>query len=450
VDTQNWSLINQLLSYNRGGYESTVALASVSKAHRAAYIEHPCTKSFGTRVSSGGQIVFKRLLESAKSTVPVRIEPRDLFNMIDDMDNKWSKSCLNTIRIDEVYGAVPRGGGPPVVMKDVVDQLIDRTSLVGSISKITLFASPEWLAWVEHEQAQRSIIIDLDSPTQAAAPNPPQMPTNTEDHAPELSVESLHALLAVPLLQSVRLVGFKLPSVTKVTLDGKVNQVAIEHSPGASEGVTVTYKGGTRSPLPTLMMRGCHTSTLDLHPPLMHIQKYAHANCPNLEVVKLPNTLRSIGMRAFLDCSLLIQLDASVTSIVKISEAAFSRCYSLASIRFPASLKTIEKYAFFKCTSLTELTFPTLLNEIGYMAFAHCDRLRLLRFNPADILNVNKLAFSQSPKRNPVNNVPDDGGGHMEVHVKLVYPQGGWNEPRFNFSPDGDDPIRVTTTESRA
>jgi hypothetical protein len=67
----------------------------------------------------------------------------------------------------------------------------------------------------------------------------------------------------------------------------------------------------------------------------------------NITSVTLPNTLTTIG------------------------ERAFYRCYALNSITLPDSLTTIGKRAFYRCNALNSITIPSLVTTIGENAFGN-------------------------------------------------------------------------------
>jgi len=68
--------------------------------------------------------------------------------------------------------------------------------------------------------------------------------------------------------------------------------------------------------------------------------------------VKLPNSLKSIGI------------------------SAFNRCYGLTSITLPDSLSSIGQNAFYNCWSLQHAKLPAQLSSLGYSAFNGCTMLQ--------------------------------------------------------------------------
>ena len=83
-----------------------------------------------------------------------------------------------------------------------------------------------------------------------------------------------------------------------------------------------------------------------------------------LKSVVLPDTVTSIGFRAFYGCEVLenIRLPKNLKTI---GEAAFYSCRALKSIELPDGLISIEKTAFCGCSSLEDIRFPDSLRHIG-------------------------------------------------------------------------------------
>ena len=93
----------------------------------------------------------------------------------------------------------------------------------------------------------------------------------------------------------------------------------------------------------------------------------------NTEITNLiiPNSVTSIGNRAFYDCSGLtsVTIPNSVTSI---GQSAFSGCSGLTSVTIGNSVTSIGSSAFSYCSGLTSVTIPNSVTSIGEGTFQYC------------------------------------------------------------------------------
>jgi hypothetical protein len=90
--------------------------------------------------------------------------------------------------------------------------------------------------------------------------------------------------------------------------------------------------------------------------------------------ITLPDTLTSMGNRAFYGCSGL----SSVTigeGVTTIGYGAFYGCTSLSSVTIPEGVTSMGDYAFSDCTNLSSVTIPEGVTTIGYGAFYGCTSL---------------------------------------------------------------------------
>jgi hypothetical protein len=85
----------------------------------------------------------------------------------------------------------------------------------------------------------------------------------------------------------------------------------------------------------------------------------------------IPNSVISIGDDAFDDCTRLTNLTIP-NSVTSIGGWAFSLCTNLTSARIGNSVVSIGDWAFNYCTNLTNLTIPNSVASIGEWAFAYC------------------------------------------------------------------------------
>ena len=99
----------------------------------------------------------------------------------------------------------------------------------------------------------------------------------------------------------------------------------------------------------------------------------------NLESVALPESLTTLGIRAFGGCQSLktIKIPSGVTTI---PDRCFYRCSSLESVIIPEGVTTLGLYAFSNCRFKT-LTLPSTITKIDDGVFSHNNNLRTITCN---------------------------------------------------------------------
>lgn len=134
------------------------------------------------------------------------------------------------------------------------------------------------------------------------------------------------------------------------------------------------------------------------------IEQYGYTFCfDRLEFVRLPNTVASIGDKAFLgagamtecqipygcqsigasaftNCTSLMFIDIPDT-VTSIGSSAFSNCLNFRYCSLSSGLTAIPSYCFQNCDGLETIEIPSGVTEIGEYAFNACDGLRYITIN---------------------------------------------------------------------
>ena len=93
--------------------------------------------------------------------------------------------------------------------------------------------------------------------------------------------------------------------------------------------------------------------------------------------VVIPDTVRHIGSKAFLECKKLDEIKMS-RNVKFIGSAAFKNCNLLKSIELPEGILQIGNEAFCGCKNLHEIIIPSTVAQIGKNAFDDCDGIKIL------------------------------------------------------------------------
>ena len=156
---------------------------------------------------------------------------------------------------------------------------------------------------------------------------------------------------------------------------------------------------------------GCKNTTIPNS--VTSIGDRAFASCSGLTSVTIPNSVTSIGGYAFSGCSgltsvtvdknngtydsrnncnaiietstnkLIVGCNNTIipNSVTSIGEFAFSDCSGLTSVAIPNSVTSIGESAFASCSGLTSVTIPNSVTSIGSWTFYGCSGLTSVTFN---------------------------------------------------------------------
>ncbi|MDR0872384.1 MAG: leucine-rich repeat domain-containing protein [Prevotellaceae bacterium] len=138
-------------------------------------------------------------------------------------------------------------------------------------------------------------------------------------------------------------------------------------------------------------------------------------NCPNMYLVSLPSTLKSIGYYCFNNDLALtsITIPANVEtisqsafsntgltsviipeSVTNLGGYAFDNCVNLTNANIPSTLQTVPA-AIFRGTAITSIEIPNAVTEIKNLAFANCTSLQQVKVNwQTPLTNIYSNIFS--------------------------------------------------------
>ena len=126
------------------------------------------------------------------------------------------------------------------------------------------------------------------------------------------------------------------------------------------------------------------------------MNSYAFSGCVKLTELILPNSVATIGYRAFYNCSKLSSINYP-TALAETSSQIFKGCASLKSIVVPEGVTKIPAYAFCEADALTSVSLPSTLRAIGSNAFSGCGSLRFTIL-PSSVTSIGTYAFANCAK----------------------------------------------------
>lgn len=116
----------------------------------------------------------------------------------------------------------------------------------------------------------------------------------------------------------------------------------------------------------------------------------------NITSVVLPDSVKQIGLNAFMACGSLETISIYGED-VSIGNEAFKYCTQLKEVVFLGSVTSIDTQAFYSCGGLIEIEFPVGLTTLGGQAFSDCSNLKGVVL-PDGLKEIGDDAFSYCRK----------------------------------------------------
>ncbi len=133
-------------------------------------------------------------------------------------------------------------------------------------------------------------------------------------------------------------------------------------------------------------------SDIDLPSSLIEISDSAFSSCSALNYIDIPSSVTKIGNYAFSGCEKLVAVKMP-DSITEIPDYCFSKCKSLSNVCLPKAVEKIGINAFENCTSLKNIDLPNSIKIISNNAFYYCENLELSGL-PNSLLEIGNSAFA--------------------------------------------------------
>ena len=151
------------------------------------------------------------------------------------------------------------------------------------------------------------------------------------------------------------------------------------------------------------LLWGC--SNTNIPNSVEYIEQYAFKGCKNIDTIVIPESIISIGKKAFEGCSfptVIWEANNYATDNMSLSDTPFISCSissfivgnnitnipnyicckqtNLSQVHIPEGVVSVGNLAFKECTNLTSITLPASIQKIGAGAFEKCTRIQTITY----------------------------------------------------------------------
>ena len=180
-----------------------------------------------------------------------------------------------------------------------------------------------------------------------------------------------------------RVIGLGIASEVDIVIPSTYNGLPVteiaDHAFGEQEYITSVIIPDSVTSIGYRAFSECSMTNVVIPDSVTSIGSYAFYWCDSLTSVVIGDSVTSIGEWVFQDCSSLTSVVIG-ESVTRIGYRAFSGCSSLTSVEIPDSVTSIGGYAFYQCSSLTSIEIPDSVTSIESDAFYQCSSLTSITF----------------------------------------------------------------------
>ncbi len=194
--------------------------------------------------------------------------------------------------------------------------------------------------------------------------------------------------------------------------------------------------------IPKYAFSGRSLASVTIPSSVKKIDDYAFYKCYSLTSVVIGNNVTSIGGSAFYECTGLtsVEIPNKVTSI---GGSAFYGCTGLTSVVIGNGVKRIDQWVFHGCKGLTSVEIPNSVTSIGENAFAWCTNLTSVKI-PNSVTSIAYRAFADCTHLKSID-IPDNVtsiGGTAFPNTTTIYVNEGtttlltlWGDEYIQYTP---------------